>query len=390
MPTDTSIVNHALLLLGEKRIGNFVRQPDGTYFYDDVKAGREASAVYEQVRDALLANYNWQFAMKRAVVAVSQTPPEFGFDTAYDFPSDCLRPVMLNEIFAGMDLSDYRSGPNELFDVENNRILMNTGATTVGDSSLDSQIDVEVDYPGLGFQSLPNWGVSGGGGTGATLVTASMKVVGVKPAAAGALYIPGIMVQPNGGVFTRKATLICIDNGGVADWDVLDGGAYTTLPGVNATVNTVKCTGPVATTTLSGGAGLGATVYLAWGVGEVTVTNGGQNYATVPDVVTTSGAPNSTASGLATLLPNTTVTGPDLNLRYVTRVTDSSKFADPFAMLLAADLAVNLAEVLTQSDAKFNRAVAVRKKALSEAIRSNAIMLPPRKLGDDELLFSRL
>ncbi len=79
-----------------------------------------------------------------------------------------------------------------------------------------------------------------------------------------------------------------------------------------------------------------------------------------------------------------------LNLQYIKRVTDPTQFDPCFRTAFSARLAEVLAEPLTQSDVKRQRAGDAYGRALMEAVRVNAISLPPRKLADDEWLLSRL
>jgi hypothetical protein len=82
--------------------------------------------------------------------------------------------------------------------------------------------------------------------------------------------------------------------------------------------------------------------------------------------------------------------GAPLNIRYVQRITDTTMFHVCFNELLSARLAEELCEPLTQSDSKRARAIEFRKESLRDAIRANAIELPPQKLADDEWVMSRL
>ena len=79
-----------------------------------------------------------------------------------------------------------------------------------------------------------------------------------------------------------------------------------------------------------------------------------------------------------------------LNIRYVRKITDPTMFSAPFARAFAADMAKVLAEPLTQSEQKRARADKDLKDAISNAIRANAIELPPEKFPDDEWIMARL
>ena len=199
MASEVQIVNVALTLLGEARIMSVD---------DDVKAAREAKALLEINRDALLAGYNWSFAMFRQQLSALATVPAFGYGVQYLLPTECLRIVQVGQFFHGLDLTDYRGGSTEEYQVEGRNILTDLGAP--------------------------------------------------------------------------------------------------------------------------------------------------------------------------------------LNFRGIKRVTDTTLFSANFAKAFAAYLAVDLAEPLTQSDTKRDRALQQLKREISLAIRANAIELPPKKLADDEWLMSRL
>lgn len=79
-----------------------------------------------------------------------------------------------------------------------------------------------------------------------------------------------------------------------------------------------------------------------------------------------------------------------LNIKYIKRVTDASQFDPVFGTTMGARMAMDLCESLTQSDSKWQKAAAQYKQELSDAVRVNAIALPPQKLADDEWLLSRL
>ena len=85
MPTDlteTAIMNMALDLLIEESI-------DDTS--DDRPVARWLARNYETVRDALLRQHPWNFALKRDSLAADPTAPAFEWAYRYLLPSDCLR-----------------------------------------------------------------------------------------------------------------------------------------------------------------------------------------------------------------------------------------------------------------------------------------------------------
>lgn len=82
--------------------------------------------------------------------------------------------------------------------------------------------------------------------------------------------------------------------------------------------------------------------------------------------------------------------GAPLNIKYIQRITDTSKYHPNFVMCLAAKLAYHLAEPLTQSNSKKGDAEVTFKRELNTAVRANAIELPPDRLADDDWVLSRL
>jgi hypothetical protein len=79
-----------------------------------------------------------------------------------------------------------------------------------------------------------------------------------------------------------------------------------------------------------------------------------------------------------------------LNLRYLARISDPTKFDSAFDDAFAGLLAYNVCEALTQSDAKKNAALRDYRMALMDAIRANAIENPPESIADTTWLTVRL
>lgn len=119
MASEVDIVNLGLTLLGEARISSLD---------DPVKQAREAKAIYEMTRDALLAGYNWCFAFGREQLPALADAPPFGFDRQFQLPSDCLRVVMVGDVYVGVDLTDYRGAPAEEYTIEERKILTDWAA----------------------------------------------------------------------------------------------------------------------------------------------------------------------------------------------------------------------------------------------------------------------
>jgi len=86
-PSETSIANAALTLLGERRIASLS---------DTSKIAVLLNDRYAEVRDDLLRSHPWNFATKRASLAKDTTAPVWGFDNAFTLPADCLRVLELD------------------------------------------------------------------------------------------------------------------------------------------------------------------------------------------------------------------------------------------------------------------------------------------------------
>lgn len=82
MSSKTQIGNRALAKVGERRVSNFET--------DNSERALIINGMYESVRDALLRNYPWNFAIKRVSLAADGTAPEWGFNKRYKLPSDYL------------------------------------------------------------------------------------------------------------------------------------------------------------------------------------------------------------------------------------------------------------------------------------------------------------
>lgn len=78
-----------------------------------------------------------------------------------------------------------------------------------------------------------------------------------------------------------------------------------------------------------------------------------------------------------------------LDLEYVAQITDTGAFDALFAEALAARLAADAAEELTQSNSKKEAALFTYRKTLSEARRVNAIQRMPRRRASGSWFESR-
>lgn len=79
-----------------------------------------------------------------------------------------------------------------------------------------------------------------------------------------------------------------------------------------------------------------------------------------------------------------------LNLIYIYRVTDTTKFHMSFVEALACKLAIELCEPLTQSNTKIARLISQYDMAIDKARAVNAISQPPRDLVESTFISARI
>lgn len=110
MSSNVSVCNSALSKLGADRIVSLT---------DNSGNARACNAAYERVRDRLLRRHPWNFAIRRAQLAASSTPPTFTRSARYPLPADFLRllPPDPEENLNSLD-----------WQIENGAIVTNDGA----------------------------------------------------------------------------------------------------------------------------------------------------------------------------------------------------------------------------------------------------------------------
>jgi len=84
MASKTEIANMALTSLGAANI---------TDIDEDSSNARKVRAVYDNLREAVLEEHPWNFAMERVTKAPSEEVPAFGYVYKILRPTDCLRIV---------------------------------------------------------------------------------------------------------------------------------------------------------------------------------------------------------------------------------------------------------------------------------------------------------
>ena len=98
MAIDTSeitIINEALNLLGVKRTTATKVATPSASGYDAI--AELAAESYERHRNAMLRDYQWNFAIVRDTLTVDGTAPDWGFSFRYALPSDSLRILQINQ-----------------------------------------------------------------------------------------------------------------------------------------------------------------------------------------------------------------------------------------------------------------------------------------------------
>lgn len=110
MASVVEICNKALDKLGATSI---ISLEDGT------KNANLCNRGWSQIRDEVLRDHPWNFAVKRAVLAPSTNNPAWGFGNAFPLPADWLRLLEVRDLSTGE------------YQVENGRILADADALYV-------------------------------------------------------------------------------------------------------------------------------------------------------------------------------------------------------------------------------------------------------------------
>lgn len=139
MASQVDVANLALSILGKPSIASFL---------DNSNAARVINIEYDLLRRALLTGRaTWRFSIKRASLpALTAAPVSGPYTQQYALPVDCLRVLLAGDTYPGLDLSDYRLGPDDSgYLVEGRNILCDYGAPLslqyVGDITDTTQMD---------------------------------------------------------------------------------------------------------------------------------------------------------------------------------------------------------------------------------------------------------
>lgn len=92
MPSIVDVCNKALDKVGHGAI---------TSLGDGTKTANLCTRAWPLVRDQVLRDHPWNFAVTRAALAASETAPEWGFTAKFPFPSDMLRLLEVRDLSTG-------------------------------------------------------------------------------------------------------------------------------------------------------------------------------------------------------------------------------------------------------------------------------------------------
>lgn len=113
MTSPVTVANLALIRLSVAKI---------TSFSDKKKAADVMSTIYANARDTVLRKYPFKFAKKRAILAPVSVSPKWGFEYAYELPTDSVRLLFVDGHYVGADMN----GLPNIYRIEGRQILTNT------------------------------------------------------------------------------------------------------------------------------------------------------------------------------------------------------------------------------------------------------------------------
>jgi|SRR5882672_215051 len=122
MASQVDIADLALSILGKGTIASLG---------DQSNAARVINVEYDLIRRALLRGRpTWSFSVARASLpAMTAVPVSGPFTQQLAMPTDCLRVLLVGDVWPGLDLSDYRLGPTDSgYTIEGRNILCDYAA----------------------------------------------------------------------------------------------------------------------------------------------------------------------------------------------------------------------------------------------------------------------
>ena len=115
----TATINRAAMKLGVTAIAD----PS-----ENTAQARIFSLLFETVARTELRKQAWSFAMARTILPAMSAAPSFGFTTQYQLPSDLLRLVYINDIYADPSYRDISASSDPLWQIENGVLLCSISA----------------------------------------------------------------------------------------------------------------------------------------------------------------------------------------------------------------------------------------------------------------------
>ena len=119
MPSQLSIANHCLDLLGETSI---------TDINASVERAERILAAWDDTRDAALRARSWRFSIARRSWAKDVAAPAWGFDNQFTIDGDVVRVLQVDEYYPAAVLSDFNNSDSAEFRIEGSKILTSLGS----------------------------------------------------------------------------------------------------------------------------------------------------------------------------------------------------------------------------------------------------------------------
>lgn len=119
MPSQTSIVNHALDLLGETSIDDIS---------DTTEPAEKLLAAWDDTRDAALRARWWRFSIERDSLAADSATPEWGFTKQYQLAGNVVRVIQVDQYYNMADTSDFVNMDTSPYRIEGDMILTDIAA----------------------------------------------------------------------------------------------------------------------------------------------------------------------------------------------------------------------------------------------------------------------
>lgn len=161
MASQVEICNRAAIKLGSDTI---------TSLDDNNKIARTLKALWDTVRRSELKKRYWNFSITRASLAALGSPPDWGFASQYQLPSDYLQLMQVNDIFIANELVDYRQADDSAWAIEGQTILCDFGSPLkiryirdITDTGLFHALFVEVMASRLAYEACYTINQSGSG-----------------------------------------------------------------------------------------------------------------------------------------------------------------------------------------------------------------------------------